>query len=158
MKYTLKQLFEVIDEVKTENEFFYSLAEGDLGTDYYLDLITDFDPEKKVVITADGNSKKISNPDIEEQLIEVNGVLVYEFISHNEDFKITRVKNIDEAIEIMLSPSGLYNMFSGDILIIENGKRKMYVVKDKYGNIVTCDNIDNLCKNNPDNHISIEWL
>jgi len=130
------------------------LAGGEFGLDYYLDLITDFDPSKKVIVRADGNKNKLNSANIGKQEIDVDGILVYEYTCHNEDFIVTRVSNINEVMDIMFGSCGLKNMFSGDILIIENGKRKKYRVKDEYGNIVTCENIDKI----RNSKLDIEWI
>lgn len=50
MKYTIRKLFEVIDEVKDEDEFFYQLDYGEKGADYFIELITNFSPKEKEII------------------------------------------------------------------------------------------------------------
>ena len=35
MKYSLHKIFELIDEEKTENDFYYNLSRGGYGLDYY---------------------------------------------------------------------------------------------------------------------------
>ena len=46
----------------------------------------------------------------------------------------------------MLGKLGLSDMFTGDIVVIENGKRKKYKVKDTNGNILHWEDIDKINK------------
>lgn len=145
MKYSLKQLFEVIDEKKSKFEF-YAEDTGGWGVEHYIDLITYFEPDNECkrgnthyidIIKAYGDCEKVKNLDKNSKQIDVSGILVYDSIPHTGDFEIFRLKDIKEVEEFMCSGVGLTNMFTGDIVILENGKRKKYFIKDLKGNILT---------------------
>ena len=154
MQYTLNELFKIIDEPKTPKDFFSPLAMGDLGTSYYLDLITSFTPDEKQIIEADGHKKRISNQELGDYVINAD-ILLYEFISHSEDFIINKMKDMNEVLETMLGPRGICNMFTGDMIIIRDGKRKKYRIKNRSGNIITCLDLPD---NSSAEDISIEWM
>ena len=139
MKYSLKELFEVIDEKKTELEFYYDDT-GELGLDYYIDLITYFEPnnEKRIIegFAKSNKYEKIKNLDKDLKQIDVSGLLVYSCISHLEDFYIERAKDIKEVEDYMYGGAGISNGFTGDIIVLENGKRKKFFIKDFEGNIL----------------------
>lgn len=155
MKYTLQKLFEVVDERKEEREFYYSLSSGGWGADYYLNRITSYNPNKKIIVSSDRNKEAIKNENIKYQEVEVDGLLLYEYISHTEEYIITRFTSIEEITDIICSEKGLLNMFSGDIIVIEDGRRKKYYVKDIDGDILNWSDIDRIKKQNID--IYIEW-
>ena len=81
--------------------------------------------------------------------------MFYEYIGHNEDYKITRLRSLDETVKIMLSTTGLSAMFTGDIVVIEKGKRRRYYVKDVDGNILHWEDIDKRKKQGIE--MFIEW-
>lgn len=166
MKYSLKELFEVIDEKKSEFEF-YEEDTGEFGVDYYLDLITYFEPDNKYdivngrylnIIKAHYRFEKLKNLNKNLKQIDVSGILVYEYIPHVEDFRIFRVKDIKEAEEFMCSNLGLLGIYTGDIVILENGKRKKFFIKDFKGNILTwCDGSMLQDKETGELLFTIEW-
>ena len=147
MKCILQDLFGIIDEKKEKEEFYYALSSGDWGIDYYLSRITSFTPNEKTIISSNRNQKIVENKNIKYEEVEISGLLLYEYISHTEEYKITRLTSIDEAINIIYSENGLLNMFCGDIVVIENGHRKKYYVKDEFGGVLQWDDIDRIKKN-----------
>ncbi len=56
---------------------------------------------------------------------------------------------------IMLGECGLLDMFTTDIIAIENGKKKSYCVRDMDGNIVHWEDIDRIKKQR--SKIFVEW-
>ena len=146
MKYSLKRLFEIIDEKKSKFEF-YEANTGGFGIDYYIDLITYFEPTNDYnivngrhlnIIQAYYGVEKLKNLDKYLKQIDVNGILIYVYIPHVEEFEIFRVKNIKEAEKFMCSELGLLDVYyTGDIVILENGKRKKFFIKDFKGTILT---------------------
>ena len=80
---------------------------------------------------------------------------MYEFISHSEDFIINKMKDMNEVLETMLGPRGICNMFTGDMIIIRDGKRKKYRIKNRLGNIITCLDLPD---NSSPEDISIDWM
>jgi hypothetical protein len=146
MKYSLHKIFELIDEEKTENDFYYNLSRGGYGLDYYFNLITSYTPKEKIIINADCNKKKMDTSHIISEELDIDDILFYEYIGHNENYSISRLGSLDEAIKIMLGKLGLSDMFTGDIVVIENGKRKKYKVKDTNGNILHWEDIDKINK------------
>ena len=155
MKYTLQELFGVIDERKEKEEFYYALSSGGWGTDYYLSRITRFTPDEKIIISSSRNQKEPDNIDMKQQEVEIDGFLLYEYIPHTEEYQITRLSSLNEATNIICSEKGLLNMFSGDMIVIENGKRKKFYVKDTSGRLLTWDDIDRIKKHGIE--FFIEW-
>lgn len=155
MKYTLQQLFEVIDEKKEKEEFYCDLSSGGWGTDYYLDKITSFTPNEKTIISSERNKRKLEDKSIMFQQVEVDGLLLFEYISHTEEYTISRLESIDEATEVIYSESGVMNMFSGDIILIEDGKRKRFYVKDASGTILKWSDMESIKQRG--DKIFVEW-
>ena len=155
MKYSLQKIFELIDAEKTETDYYYDISRGGDGVDYYLDLITGYSPEENVIISADCHEKRINNANIRFEEVDVDGILLYEYVGHCEDFKITRLESLNEAVNIMLGECGLLDMFTIDIIVIENGKKKSYCVRDMDGNIVHWEDIDRIKKQR--SKIFVEW-
>ncbi|WP_242967964.1 hypothetical protein [Tepidibacter mesophilus] len=98
MKYTIRQLFEVIDEVKDENEFFYKLDGGDEDVDGFIELITNFSPKEKEIIRSDCHEQHLNDLSLGEQRVVVDGLLIFERMAHEEDYRILRVNTIDESM------------------------------------------------------------
>ena len=142
MKYTLQELFEVIDERKEKEEFYYALSSGGWGANYYLNRITSFTPDEKIIISSNRNQKELDHMVMKQQEVEIDGFLLYEYISHTEEYQITRLLSLNEATNIICSEKGLLNMFTGDMIVIENGKRKKFYVKDASGRLLSRDDID----------------
>lgn len=155
MKYTLKEIFEIIDERKEKEEFYYVLSSGGWGTGYYLSRITSFTPDEKIIVRSNRNQKEIDYIDIAHQEIEVEGFLLYEYISHTEEYQITCLPSLNEVTNIIYSEKGLLDMFIGDMIVIENGKRKKFYVKDASGRLLTWNDIDRIEKHGIE--FFIEW-
>lgn len=158
MKYSIRQLFEVIDEVKDEKEFFYEFDGGDEGADYFIELITNFSPKEKEIIKSESYEHHLNDLSLEEQEVDVDGLLIFERMAHEEDYRIFRVNSIEEVEKIIFGKSGITNMFTADIIVIENGKRKKYSIKDKKGNVMNCEEFYRKDYKNLDDEYLIEWI
>lgn len=158
MKYTIRQFFEVIDEVKDKNEFFYELDGGGEGADYFVELITNFEPKEKEIIRSDCHQKYLNDLSLAEQEISVGGLLIFERMAHEEDYRILRLNTIDEVKKIIFGQAGITNMFTADIIVIENGKRKKYSIKDKKGNVMNCEDFYKKDYKNLDDEYFLEWI
>ena len=73
MKYSLQEIFEIIDERKEKGEFYYALSSGGWGAEYYLSRITSFIPDDKIIVNSDRNKKEIDHIDIKHQEVEIDG-------------------------------------------------------------------------------------
>ena len=155
--YSLENLFKNIDEVKDKEEFFYELARGGEGADYYIGLITDFEPENNNIILADCHKPKLYEWHLNKESICVDGFLVFQLWAHDEDFRVFRVDNINEVEKIILSGMGIYNMFINDIVVLENGIRKQYYINDKNGNRVGYQQFEQTKYTNLTFDYYIEW-
>lgn len=158
MKYTIRQLFEVIDEVKDEKEFFYELDGGNEGADYFIELITSFLPKEKEIIRSDCHEQYLNDLKLGEQELDVDGILILERMAHEEDYRILRVNTIGEVEKIIFGKAGITNMFTADIIVIENGKRKKYSIKDEKGNVMNCQDFYRKDYKNLDDEYFIEWI
>ncbi|MHC1748031.1 MAG: hypothetical protein AB9856_06520 [Cellulosilyticaceae bacterium] len=158
MKYAIRKLFEVIDEVKDENEFFYELDGGDEGADYFIGLITNYSPTEKEIIKSDCHEQCLSNLSLEEQEVDVDGFLVFERMAHETDYRILRVNSIDEVEKIIFEKPGITNMFTADIVVLENGKRKKYYIRDKQGNILNFEDFYRKDYKDLDDEYFIQWI
>ena len=140
--YSLQHLFQLIDQPKNPHEF-YSEYSGDFGIDYYINRITRFTPKESRIICGFGDEIPLYGLNIEEKtiLIEENEVILFLYISHNEDFIIERQKSISDVLEFMYSANGIQNEFWGDIGIIYKNQRKKCYVQTQTGNFVTKDDI-----------------
>lgn len=134
--YSLEELFQNIDECKEPKEFFYEFESGGEGAEYYIELITDFEPQNNPLILADCHKEPLNDQSLDKEGICVDGYLIFDLLAHDEDFKVFRVANIEEVEKFILSDVGIYNMFTRDIVVLENGIRKKYYINDKNGNRV----------------------
>lgn len=69
--------------------------------------------------------------------MEDSEVLLFLYISHNEDFILERQKSMDDVLEFMYSVNGIQNEFWGDIGVIYQNQRKQCYVQTQTGNFVT---------------------
>lgn len=134
--YTLEKLFQKIDECKKKEEFFYEIESGGEGADYYIELISDFEPQKDTLILADCHKNPLDDRSLRKECICVDGYLIFDLLAHDEDFRVFRVANIEDVEKFILGEEGIYNMFTRDIVVLENGIRKKYYINDKNGNRV----------------------
>lgn len=155
MKYTLQQLFEVIDEKKEKEEFYYNLSNGGWGADYYLDRITRFAPNDKIIISSERNKRRFEDKNIAFQQVKVDGLLLFEYTSHTEEYTISRLDSFDEATAAICGENGVLNMFSGDIIVIEDGRRKRFYVKDASGALLKWNDIESVHRRGE--KIFVEW-
>ncbi len=158
MKYSIRQLFEVIDEVKDEKEFFYESDGGDEGADYFIELITNFSPKGKEIIKSECHEHHLNDLSLEEQEVDVDGLLIFERMAHEEDYRVSRVNSIGEVEKTIFGKAGITNMFTADIIVIENGKRKKYSIKDKKGNVMNCEDFYRKDYKNLDEEYLLEWI
>ena len=54
--------------------------------------------------------------------------LVYDLTGHNGEWKIIEFDNLKDVEEYILSPGGILNMFTAEIIVLENLKNKRYKV------------------------------
>lgn len=146
MKYSIQKILELIDAEKNKDDYYFYLSKGGYGVDYYVNLITDYHPNESVIIRADCHKPKIYNKNIKFQEIDIDNILIYEYIGHNEDYTITQLDSLEKAIHILLGNCGLLNIFTGDIIVLEDGKRKNYYVRDTNGKILHWEDIEQIKK------------
>lgn len=140
--YSLQHLFQLIDQPKNLHEF-YSESSGDFGIDYYINRITRFTPAESRILCGFGDEIPLHGLNTEEQtiLMEDSEVLLFLYISHNEDFILERQKSMDDVLEFMYSVNGIQNEFWGDIGVIYQNQRKQCYVQTQTGNFVTKEDI-----------------
>ena len=145
MIYSLQQLFQLIDQPKSPHEF-YSEYSGDFGIDYYINRITRFTPEENRIICGFGDEIPLYGLNIEKKTIAIedSDMLLFLYISHNEDFFIERQKSIDDVLEFLYSTNGIQNEFWGDIGIIYKNHRIKCYVRTKTGHYMTKDDFDTI--------------
>lgn len=142
MTYSITQLFDLIDQPKDKGEFYYGCS-GNFGTDYYLNRITGFRPDEIRILWGYDDENPVVGLDKARKVICVddNEIILFLYNSHNEDFIVERMVNIEAALEFMYSKEGLKNEFWGDVSIIRGGKRQKYCVKDSAGKTITWKDI-----------------
>ena len=158
MRYTVKKLFEIISEEKDENEFFYESGFDNENAEYFIKLITNFSPTEKVLIKSDCHDKYLNDFNLVEQEISVDGVIIFHRMAHEEDYTVCIINSIDEAKEIILGFGGITSMFTADIVILENGVRKKYCIKDKKGEVIKSTDFEKKDFNNLDDEYFLQWI
>lgn len=145
MIYSIVRLFELIDQPKDKNEFYYDVSNGGLGIDCYTNDITGFKPEDTRILWGFGDEEPLAGLDIYKESICTYGdeILLFECNGHSGDFIVKRMKNMDEVLEFMYGDVGISNQFTGDICIICGNKRRKYYVRDSMGKIITYNNMHN---------------
>lgn len=136
--YSLQHLFQLIDQPKHPHEF-CSESSGGFGIDYYINRITRFTPTENRIVCGFGDEIPLHGLNTEEQtiLIKESAVLLFLYISHNEDFILERQKSMDDVLEFMYGVNGIQNEFWGDIGVIYQNQRKQCYVQTQTGNFVT---------------------
>ena len=142
MLYSIQELFKLIDQHKSSDEF-YSNFTGGFGINYYINRITRFNPEENRIVCGFGEEIPLSGLDIEKKsiLIKENEAILFLYNLHNEDFMIDRQRSINDILEFMYSTGGIQNEFWGDIGIIYKNQRKKCYVRTQSGNLVMKDDI-----------------
>lgn len=134
MKRTVLELFNLV--VQEKNEFDFYQENIGLEVEDYLESITSFLPREKRVITSKCHEEPLeeSTNTIANMSVEMEGLMVYYFVLHDDEFGFVRIENYNELYKIM--KLYLSNCFIGDLIVFENGKKKNYCVKDKKGEIL----------------------
>lgn len=142
MFYSITELFQLIDQKKDRNEFYYGNG-GPFGIDYYIDRLTGFQPDDTKILWGYCEEAPIKGLDTDKKSIFVKEteILVFTYIGHTEDFEITRMEDLHMAIQYLYGPLGLSNPFNSDISLISGGQRLKYYVKDTGGHIMTQEEI-----------------
>ena len=156
MNYSVRELFEIIDQPRAVSDFYNVTADTGHGARFYLGLITAFEPNEKTILTADCHQLSLGASALADKMIDVSGLLLYRWIMHDDDFTVTRLENLAEAEDIMLSSCGVSNIFTGDIVVLENGVPRKYQVRGKYGTDLRWYDLEEHPEYFSD--LKIEWL
>lgn len=99
MAYSIEQLFELIDQPKSKNEFYHEYA-GGFGVNYYINRITGFRPKDTKMLWGYCGENTLVGIDVHKETICIcgNEVILFLYDSHNEDFEVHRIKNMDEVL------------------------------------------------------------
>lgn len=151
MKLTVLELFNLVIQGKSAEDFFSEDAR--LEMEDYLLSVTSFAPNEKIVIASNCHDEplNVSADIMAHQLIDVDGLMVYYYIWHDDEFYFKRIKDDRELMNIM--KCCLYNSFIGDFIVFENGKKKKYCVKNEKGQIIHKYSGDSFMKED----LFIEW-
>lgn len=154
MKCTILELFNLI--VQSREEVDYYKDDCLLEIDDYLQLITSISPKEKKVIISDCHAEPLKETiDVIANIeIEVEGLMLYYFVIHDDEFVFIRINDYEELHYIMSLK--LENSFIGDMVVFENGKKKKFCVKDERGIILNYSMME-LENREKRKNLIIEW-
>lgn len=122
--------------VQKRTEMDYYQEDCLLEIEDYLQSITSVSPKEKEIVISDCHKEPLNESidEIASKTIDVEGLIVYYFVIHDDDFRFVKMHDYDELYAVMRSR--LQNWFIGDLVVFENGKKKNYCVKNEKGKIV----------------------
>ena len=93
MKRTVLELFNLV--VQEKNEFDFYQENIGLEVEDYLESITSFLPREKRVITSNCHEEPLeeSTNTIATMSVEMEGLMVYYFVLHDDEFGFVRIEN-----------------------------------------------------------------
>lgn len=163
MDYTVLELLNKIvyyeKNERKEYEFYQEdIYGGIVDVEYYLKSITCVSPKEKFIIISDCHeeplSKTISINTIANQTINVDGIMIYYYVQHNEEYVLEKIEDYNELYcEVKKI---LNNCFFDRLIVFVNGEIKDYCVKDQDGQIIHRDYDTEWLKDF--GQIRIEWL
>lgn len=140
MDYTVLELLNrVVHYKKKEYDFYQENLNWDLED--YLKTITSISPEEKYIISSDCHeeplSKTISMNRIADKVVNVDGIMIYSHILHDDDYDFEKIKDYNELYDTMKLL--LNNGFYCSLIVFVDGEQKDYCVKDEDGQILHRD-------------------
>ncbi len=134
MTCTLLELFDTITQERRDIDYYQKCCL--LETEEYLRSITSISDTEQKIIVSDCHEEPLNDAinEIACKTVEMDGLLVYYYIIHDDEFYFQKVKDYHELYDIMSAK--LKNRFIGDLVVFENGKKKNYYVKNDKGKIV----------------------
>lgn len=154
MKCTILELFNLIVERREKIDYYQD--DCILEIEDYLQLITSISPKKRELIISDCHAEPLNESIdvIANKKVEVEGLVLYYFVIHDDEFVFLKIKDYEELYYIMSSK--LENSFIGDMVVFENGKKKNFYVKDEKGTIINY-NMMEIEKREKRKNLKIEW-
>lgn len=152
----MRKLFEIIAEGKNKKEFYSTSIDVYEDIEDYIDSITRYTPNDSILIEADCHNTILKDtiPDLSAKKLNVDGLLLYYYILHDDDFAFMRIRDYDELLDFIYE--NISNRFIGDIIVIENGKRKKYFIKDSNGQVLNwCWDISKIVEKRS---FTLEWF
>ena len=107
----------------------------------YLDMITEYSPDSRVIFSAEVKvRRKKIYADFEDKLINTDGIIIFYYILHDDDFYCERVSNEDELYDRLYK--SIRNSSIGEFMVFENGIKRNYRVKNAFEEILHSDEWD----------------
>lgn len=133
MKLSLIDLLERIHGSQQPDDFFKE--DVDLEIEEYLEMITEYSPEGQTIFAADCRTKrKKIYADFDEKVIDTDGIIIFYYILHDDDFRCERVRDMDEMYDRLYK--AIRNQFIGEFMVFENGVKRNYRVKNAFEEIL----------------------
>lgn len=133
MKLSLIDLLERIHGSQQPDDFFKE--DVDLEMEEYLEMITEYSPEGETIFASDCRTKrKKIYADFDEKVIDMDGIIMFYYMLHDDDFYCKRVKNTEEMYSRLYE--AVRDPFIGELMVFENGVKRNYRVKNAFEEIL----------------------
>lgn len=140
MEISLLELIMMISTNDNKDHFFkedINLDESDC-----LQLISSYSPYDKIIFSSGPFqlNNKTSRINFEEKLINTEGLIVFYYILHDDEFFCERIENAQVLYDRL--DRSIRNSFIGDFIVFKNGIKKNYLVKNTSGEILYSNKVD----------------
>ena len=157
-------LFDIVANAKYDNNNNDTFLSREQLVDKYMKM---FLSEYKIKEDNLLNVFGIFNFVCEEDVLEVNEIrlkkdnyrfLVYDITGHNGEWQIKEFENLKDVEEYILNPGGILNMFTTEMIVLENLKIKKYKVYEIIENSKEIEVFDfEECSSNTSSNLIVRW-
>lgn len=158
------ELFDIVANAKYDNkDNNTSLSRRQLVDKYKKMFLSDYRIEEGSLLNVFGVFNLIN----EEHVSKVNTIdlnkdnyrfLVYDVSGHNGEWQIREFENLKDVEEYILNPGGILNMFTTEMIVLENLKIKKYKVYEILENGKEIEVFDfEECSSNELSNLIVRW-
>lgn len=160
----VSDIFNEISKIKYSNnkELYPKLKKHTTVDTYNKMLISDYKLESEKPLRISGEIDFFYE---DKEVIDINlnrdtyKYLVYDTIGHNGEWKIIEFDDIRKVEKHILSPGGILNMFTTEIIVLENLKNKKYKVFEVLENGTKKEVFDfEDCTSDIEPTLIVEWI
>lgn len=107
----------------------------------YLGMITEYAPDRRIIFSAEARVRRTKiYAGFEDKVINTNGIIIFYYILHNDDFYCERLSNETELYDRLYK--SIRNSSIGEFMVFENGVKRNYRVKNAFEEILHSDEWD----------------
>lgn len=129
----IAELFEEIAKVKSKNDKYKGIKhkKEDMVEMYKKMMMSNYEISQNGLLNVYGrvdifyDEREVKDTKLNK---ENYSYLVYDMTGHNGEWQIIEFDNLKDVEEYILSPGGILNMFTEEIIVLENLKNKRYKV------------------------------